>query len=180
VDFDNTILKLDIDWLDYINKIRNVLPIVNEQFFKKALKEKTSPVNYLQNLYIKAYGDEILSFFINFSSEFESKNIKNFVPNNNLISFIKKHPEYVFYIWSANTLKTIKKYLRKVSILDKFAKIACRDNLKFVKPDPEGFLFLYNPNQHKKDYLFIGDSDSDKKAARKAGIDFFLIDYFAK
>lgn len=51
-----------------------------------------------------------------------------------------------------------------------------------LKPNIEGFSQMYHPAIPKKRYVIIGDSDSDsdsdKEAAKRLGVDFFLIDYF--
>jgi len=39
---------------------------------------------------------------------------------------------------------------------------------------------LYDPKIPKENYLFIGDSKSDREVAKKLGIDFYFVDFFKK
>ena len=61
--------------------------------------------------------------------------------------------------------------LKAVGVYKYFDMIITGDDVKEHKPSPEGInKFLNKFSLNKKDVLLIGDSPSDVKAARKAGI----------
>ena len=51
-------------------------------------------------------------------------------------------------------------------------------DVDLIKPYTDGFEKIYDLTVPKKRYLIIGDSDNDQEAAKRLGVDFFLIDYF--
>ncbi|HOJ36907.1 MAG TPA: HAD family hydrolase [Ignavibacteriales bacterium] len=62
--------------------------------------------------------------------------------------------------------------LEKLGIDKYFQKIMTGDNLPEYKPDAKGILdFMNEFNLRKKDVLLVGDTTTDIKAARNAGID---------
>lgn len=70
------------------------------------------------------------------------------------------------------------KTLFKYNLNDKFTKIITRDDVKYLKPNPEGFGKIHDPIMPLEKYLLIGDSYSDEKAAEAAKIDFYKINFF--
>ena len=63
-------------------------------------------------------------------------------------------------------------------IWNTFEKVITSLDVDLLKPYTEGFNQIYDPIIPKKRYIIIGDSDSDKEAAKRLRVDFFLIDYF--
>lgn len=77
---------------------------------------------------------------------------------------------------------TTKIHRRIESILNKFGLseitdiIIGADDVKNLKPDPEGLLAIMDSLKiDKKDLLYIGDTVIDAKTAKSAGVDFFGI-----
>ena len=96
---------------------------------------------------------------------------------NPLINFIKSTQGYKMSIWSSNSRPIVKKVLQKVGILAKFEKLITREDVKFLKPEADGFNKIWDDKIPKSQYLFIGNSEADQEAAHKAQIDFFKISF---
>lgn len=172
-DFDETIAHVLLPWVKWEEDIKEELIKIDKLLYEKF---KDGPIVALENGYISKY-PESKELIIKNSINFETKYFKDVIPNKKLMSFIKNAKNYQMFIWSSNTRQTIEKTLEKFNILSKFKKLVTRNELTFIKPDPEGFFKIYNPKIPKKNYLYIGDKNLDKEAAQNSGIDFYLEDY---
>jgi phosphoglycolate phosphatase-like HAD superfamily hydrolase len=64
--------------------------------------------------------------------------------------------------------------------LDQITAIVSKDDVRFTKPNPEGFS-LFKEFQRSKDlFIMIGDSSADRDAAARAGVDFLECVLFEK
>jgi HAD superfamily hydrolase (TIGR01549 family) len=112
-------------------------------------------------------------------TQFECKSYSGYLPNNELLSFIRSHADtYIFSLWTSNTERVISDFIQKEGLRPIFQNIISLNTVHYSKPYPDGFYKIYNASFSKKDYLMIGDSDNDESAAKAAGIDFFKVDYF--
>ncbi len=75
------------------------------------------------------------------------------------------------YVWSSNSTKTLERYLKELGISNLFDGVVSRDDVYFIKPDPEGFSLIDDGTSVGK-YLFYGDSQFDKDAARALDVDY--------
>lgn len=176
-DQDYTITKMIIDWEKWEEGIERELKKYDKEILESYRIGKIT-LSDLWNLYIGKYGEEIKDKIIQHNEWFEGRFVKAFEKNKPLIKQIIKFTNYKKYIWSSNTKGVVLKALSQADILDCFEKIVTRNDLTMVKPDIEGFKLIYDPSVSESKYLFIGDSGSDMKAAKNAGIDFFQITYF--
>lgn len=176
-DFDKTLFKLIIDWGKYFEKIDSKLISVDKSIYSDY---KNELINWceMQNLYVERYGVSMEELICSNNINSELKLYKKSIPNKNLINLINNLDKYFLYIWSSNTRELITKILDQNNILTNFKKIVCRNDVQFLKPKPEGFLKLKNPNVSLKSYLLIGDSINDENAAKNIGIDFYKINFF--
>lgn len=55
--------------------------------------------------------------------------------------------------------------------------IVARDDVRLLKPNPEGWQHIYG-NESLGEYLLVGDSANDRGAAGAVGIDYFEIKHF--
>ncbi len=170
-DFDETIGKLLFPWdewfVDVADKLKKEYPNFNENDYV-----------LIHNKLVERHGSEALKLIRSLNEKFETEKLQGFERNEELIEFIKNNPEFNYYIWSSNSEKTVKKFLKELDLDSIFKKIVSRTNSRFIKPNPSGFGLIKDDNVPSHKYLFIGDSSSDRKTAEKIGIDFFLIDYF--
>lgn len=177
-DFDETLLELVLPWEDAIKGIKNELIALDKEMYKSYYEKGVSSLSLLQNQYVSRFGKKALNIIIKNEIEFETRNLKGVIPNKKLLEFIKNLPSHKLFIWSSNARPTIEKLLKSYGIFDKFEKIISREDVELLKPEIDGFKLLYDAKIPKKKYLFIGNSDFDKLAAEKVGIDFYLIDFF--
>ncbi len=175
-DLDETLFELVLPWSDWENDIEQQLKSIDPEILDE-YKKGTIDLNGLQNAYVSKY-PQTLDLLIQHNVNFETKNLSGATPNLDLINFIKNSTELDFYIWTSNTRAVAEKVLAENQILPKFKKIVTRDDVALLKPEIEGFWKIYKNDQPKSEYLFVGDSNSDRIAAKDVGIDFFLVDYF--
>jgi HAD superfamily hydrolase (TIGR01549 family) len=174
-DFDETLVHLILPWKEFKNKLHAVLGKLDPDI---KLDVRKSMVLYI-NEFVKRNGGEGRKIVLKLFEEFELSQLQSYPQNRDLFDFIKNNnSKYSFYIWSSNMTVTITHLLQKLAYIKFFKKIIGRDSVIFTKPEPDGFSKIYDPKtQHKKDYLLIGDSDHDKNASQKAGIDYFKIQF---
>ena len=130
------------------------------------------------NEFVIEYGEEAVVLIKKANQKYEREMSSGFKPNPEIIEFIKQADEYSKFIYSSNSRASVEKGLKELGISDDFKSLVTRDDVSYIKPDPEGFLLIYDPNTPKEDYLMIGNSHSDKDMAKAAGIDFYLVEYF--
>lgn len=176
-DFDETLLKLILPWEKAIGGIEKELASLDEKT-RRDYHENRISYSLLQNKYVREFGDKALQLFIKNNVEFETKKLEGIILNKELLNFVKDISGYELFIWSSNTFPTVEKNLKEQGIFCKFKKIVTREDVRFLKPETDGFSLLHDAKTQKEKYLFIGDSINDKMAAEKLGIDFFLIDFF--
>ena len=176
-DFDKTLFKLIIDWEKYFQEIENKLISIDKSIYSDYINKL---INWceMQNLYVERYGVSMKKLICANNINSELYLYKKSIPNKYLINLINKLDKHFLYIWSSNTRELIIKILEQNNILIKFKKIVCRNDVQFLKPKPDGFLKLKDPNVSLKSYLLIGDSKNDENAAKNIGIDFYKINYF--
>lgn len=176
-DFDETLVKLILPWDNWTDPIKNELIKLDQTIFEN-YKKRIFSLSDLMNQYTLKSGEQVKDMIKNNAVNFETKHLKEVIPNKELIDFIKHAKNYKMFIWSSNTRPTIKKVLNAYRIWNKFEKVITSLDVNLIKPSIEGFGLIYNPAIPKKRYLIVGDSDRDQEAAKKLGVDFFLIDYF--
>ena len=170
-DFDETLVHLILPWKEFKIKLQSVLGKLDPNI---TIDIQKNMVLYA-NEFVKRNGDKGRKTVLKLFEEFELTQLQTYPQSKDLFNFIKSNnAKYSFYIWSSNMTATIKQVLQKIDYKNFFKKIIGRDSVIFTKPEPEGFYKIFDPKtQHKKDYLLIGDSDHDKNASQKAGIDYF-------
>ena len=175
-DCDETLMHLIIDWSSTAKKY--------EEFAKKLDLEKESKLmeknRFLEFVLIEKwlqYQDEIneISWYC------EDHCHEKTVLNKELIHFVKEsYTDYNFYILSNNMERIVYSETEKVWLQDCFKKIICRNTFTFAKPNPEGINYVIEKSWGEKSkVLMVGDNDStDGESARRAGIDYCLIDMY--
>lgn len=177
-DFDKTLFHLLLNWDTFFDPIRTNLKKIDSSLIDDYEKGKVD-WSIVQNLYVKKGGKKIKEMIISNNIHSETKLFRKEIPNLDLLKFIETSDDHKFHIWTSNTKELIKPILKKYSILGKFDKIISRSEVTFLKPNPEGFIEHINKREKKNEkFLFIGNSQNDREAAKRAGIDFYLIDYF--
>lgn len=176
-DFDETLVKLILPWDHWEDSIQDILITLDKSIYENYKKEKIS-LSDLMNQYILKFGKQARDVVKRNAVYFETRYLEGIIPNHALIDFITHAKQYHMFIWSSNTRPTVKKVLHEYGIWNAFEKVVTSLDVELLKPNTEGFGRIYHPTIPKKRYVIIGDSESDKEAAKQLGVDFFLIDYF--
>lgn len=172
-DFDETIARIEVDWSDYLSRLAKIY----EQFDPDRQHPAFSGYDGY-NDFVKEYGVEAVELVKIANQKYEQEMNHGFTPNPGLIKFIKDAVNYQMFIYSSNSRLTVLKGLKKLGLDGFFDQIVTRDEVTYIKPDPEGFYLIYDPDVPKNEYLMIGNSHADQGMAKAAGIDFYLVEYF--
>ena len=173
---DDTLLELILPWNRWVNDIEGKLKEADEKILKDYQSRKIS-LPILHNSYVRK-DPQLKTLLIENAIKFETENLKEIRINHELVDFAKSLKGYKLFIWTGNTRKTAQKVLKKVGIFKKFQKIITCEDVILVKPEPDGFNAIWDGKTPKGNFLFICNSQEDKQAAKRAGIDFYQIDYF--
>ena len=171
-DFDLTLVELLIPWHIVINRTREYFESINPILAKEC--EDFGYEGY--NKMIKKYGSEVKKTIDKLYLEDETHKSREVRLNHEALNFISSNQgKYNFYVWSNNQRTTLEEILKENNLNNLFKSTVSGTDVKLFKPDPEGFYRLYDTSQNKKDYLMIGDSENDKKAAENSGIDYLYL-----
>ena len=175
-DFDGTLAFVDIPWKQLADGIRDEIREMDEELWVKH-GYLSGPA--FQNELVRKHGKPALDLLLQHVPLFEMQYSKQVTQNTALLKQIDAfRSEYSLYIWSSNTRQLIEAVLADAGMEDWFDKIVTRNDVRYLKPNPEGFMHIYDPRVPEDEYLLIGDSSHDKKAAAAAEIDFFHLDFF--
>lgn len=171
-DFDGTLVDLLVDWQFWLDSLiayfRSYEPAcVKEDFFASQ-----------QNYFITHYGPEVKKKIDEVGYEAERHHSRGFVPRQELIALLPSLKEkYSLSLWSSNNRLTIEPILKELDLASYFDLLVPINDVRFIKPDADGFTRLIHPNFNYplSDYLMIGDSRADAVAAQNSGIDFFNV-----
>lgn len=175
-DLDETLAHIILPWDIWEKDIEEKLKKVDLNILRDYKNHKIN-LSQLENLYVSKH-PQTLDLMIKNSKKFESENLQDIRINHELVDFIKTSKNYHIFLWTGQHSNTVKTVLKKLGILEKFEKMATRNNVKLLKPETDGFKLIYDGKTEKSKYLFIGNSWYDRKAANAVGIDFYQEDYF--
>lgn len=166
-DFDSTLVRLNVDWSTVKKEIIEYA-ISNHIDFDKFLT--IIPLTNMLAPKMKGQIDEIF-----YKYEFEAVKKQDYVVFQSMMALIKElHKNGIkLAIVSGNCKSTIEKILKNKKVLDKFDIVVGRDQVKLTKPDPEGIIFVLKSMGNNA--IYIGDSEVDVAASKKAGIPCFRV-----
>ena len=173
-DFDDTIMTLQLPWHLYAKGIKEILSEIDPEL---VALHPGSETKHLITEALAKHGQKARERINPYRRQFEKNCLQGIIRNDFLISFLMENASnYQFSIWSSNDRHTILPQLRVSHLADLFPQVIGADDVGCTKPSPDGFYLLFDPGQDKKaDFLFVGDSSSDREASGSVGIDFFLI-----
>jgi len=176
-DLDSTLAQLKIDLSGFRKGVWETVASFDEPLTKKVPFEPWKHIELVTKA-VKRHGKLAKKALDAFNEQYELSHYSGYIPNTPLLDIIRCNNQYVYFIWTSNSAKTIQPFLEKEKLSPYFKDIITRERVGLIKPAPDGFRFIYNPKTDKKEYVLVGDNFTDEGAARAAGIDFFLIDYF--
>lgn len=170
-DLDETLIYLILPWDLWEKDIEDELKKIDESILRDYQNRKIN-LNRFQNSYVAKY-PKTKELLVKNALKFETGNLKDIQISQRLVKFIKEATGYQIFLWSSNTKPVAQKVLKRAGILNKFQKLVTCEETKFLKPEIDGFKLIWDGKTPKENYLFVGDSQDDKIAAKRAGIDFY-------
>lgn len=176
-DFDATLFLLILPWSNWFETLKVKLANIDATIWDEYERDE---INFaqLQNKYIKNHGDAVRSFLNNHGESFERESLERYEPNTDLLKSLDQLSDYNKFVWSSNTKPVIEMVLEETNIAKHFEVVVSRQEVEYIKPNPAGFKLIYDGKTPKSGYLMVGDSVHDEEAAKAAGIDFYLTDFF--
>ncbi len=171
-DFDLTLVELLIPWNIVIEKTRKYFESLDPVLAKEC--RDFGYVGY--NKMIKKFGPEVKKTVDRFYLEVETDKSREIILNKSALEFISSNQKnYKFYIWSNNQKQTVTEILDSNNLNNLFTTVVTGSDVQLFKPDIEGFYRIYKDDKNREEYLMIGDSENDKKAAENCKIDYFYL-----
>lgn len=155
-DLDGVIADLDVNWMEALQTLRTTFG-----------RETESIRGIFDSL-----GGEERKRAVKIMEGYELAHIDYARIHQSTVNFIKNIPENVpLAIFSTNTNAAIEFVLEKAGIKGKFKFIVSVENVKKLKPDPEGLNSIIQAAKVERELaVFFGDRDIDLEAGAKAGI----------
>lgn len=171
-DFDKTIATLVVDWTKWHLGAGAIFQKYDPNF-RQHLEGKK--IYHLQNEMFAKFGPKLKKDIDEFTKKFEAEEVRRVDPIIETVNLTK----YLYlngsklYIWSSNDYDLVAKNLKELNILNKFEFLITRDKVDFLKPNTSGFdKYLVTVDGNLKNFLMVGDSDSDREAAKNSGINY--------
>lgn len=175
-DMDGTLVQLVFSWEEWVENVSNLLIDKDSKIYED-FQDKKLDLTSMLNLYTKKY-PEIKDKIAQRAVKFEANYLTNTLVNDDLVNQIRTNKNRHLFLWTSNPRPTTDWVIKRTELEGRFEKIITRNDVNQLKPDPEGFQLIYDSRIPKEKYVLIGDSDRDRVAAEKAGIDFCLVDFF--
>ena len=176
-DFDATLFLLVLPWAHWYEGLKAEMVKYDATIWDE-FEQKTISQAEMQNKYMHNHGEAVRNFMNEHSRVFETEQLVRHEPNTDLLQVLEQLQDRELFIWSSNTSSIIEKVLVETKLSHYFKKDITRDKVQFIKPHPDGFEQIHDPNVPIECYLMVGDSSHDRGAAEAAGIDFYLTDFF--
>ena len=168
VDLDNTLCKLEVDW----GEVKAGLERLAEAAGADVEDEGIWP---LMEAAQQPGREPLLDDMERLVTEAELAGAHG--PRNQaLVEWLARDPRPVSVL-SLNSQAAVRRALSFHGLDERVSHIVCRDDVRRVKPDPEGMLLLasrhgVDPNR----ILFIGDKEGDEECAAQAGTRFMHVE----
>lgn len=170
-DFDGTICKLLIDWRPWCQEIETLA-----EELETGVTIADVGFQKIQKICIEKGGLEIRDKILEINYRNEKKYYTGYKLLPVALPLLELAKNYAsLYVWTSNDRRTTGPILAELNIENFFSKVVFRNDVTFIKPDPEGFSLIYDENNPKTEYLIIGDSAADEGAGQNVGIDFLNI-----
>lgn len=176
-DFDGTLAYVDIPWNEWGEGVRDELRELDEALWLS--RPHFAGGAAFQNELVKRHGRKALDILLRHTPLFETQYAGRVTRNDQLLREINEFRDmYHLYVWSSNSRQLVDTVLEMNGMQDWFDKVVTRNDVRYLKPNPEGFIHIQDPEVPEERYLLVGDSSHDRNAAEAAGIDFYHTDFF--
>jgi phosphoglycolate phosphatase len=171
VDLDNTLCKLQVDW----GEVKARLDGLAERAGADVEDEGIWP---LMEAAQQPGREPLLAEMEQLVTEAELAGAAGCLRNAALVEWLeRKAGDKPVSVLSLNSRRAVERALADNGLRERVSHIAARDDVRRVKPDPEGMLLLAERHGVEPGaILFIGDKDGDKQCAAQAGTDFLHVE----
>lgn len=178
-DLDGTLSKLKIDWSHFRRGFWDIAESIDKPLCSTVPFESQMAI-VLGEKIIRKHGPKVKDILNKYVETYEHGNYAGYILNPQLLSFVRENShKYEMSVWTSNMRSVIADFLTKENLASCFKHIITRDDVLYLKPDPEGFFLIKESGVPENRYLMVGDNPfTDGQAAKRAGIDFLLEDYF--
>ncbi len=175
-DMDCTITQIQLPWGTFRENVAQQLSADTAASFTAAFRDPSISWGSMHNSHVDTDPD-FHAIMAKKSQEFEHQ-YSDHQPYRELVDMIKSLPPNIScIIWSSNTRDGLIRILKELGLSERIERIVSRDEVRYIKPNPEGWKLIDNGTPREK-YLFIGDSINDRLVAEAIGIEYFKIGYF--
>jgi phosphoglycolate phosphatase-like HAD superfamily hydrolase len=171
VDLDNTLCKLQVDWAE----VKAGLERLADQAGADVEDEGIWP---LMEAAQQPGREPLLAEMEKLVTDAELAGAAECPRNVALVEWLEReHGDKPVSVLSLNSKRAIERALVDNGLRERVTHIAARDDVRRVKPDPEGMKLLAERHGVEPGaILFIGDKDGDEECARKAGTAFLHVE----
>lgn len=176
-DLDETLARLDVPWGELIDSITALMAYQGPEQFQRLRSNRGTGWSDIINARL-SQRPELIDQYLAICTAFETKHL-NYTPNTALVAAL---PTLAtgrrLALWTSNVRPTAERVLSELAVRHLFTDIVAREDVLLMKPHPEAWPLIYEPNSDLSSYLFVGDSLNDREAAAAVGIRYFHIDHF--
>jgi phosphoglycolate phosphatase-like HAD superfamily hydrolase len=165
-DFDETICTLQIDWgawsVEMDRFIRQFEPDFHGSLSHTAINQLT-----------RRYGPEFRRALIEKNTDLEHTHYHGYTVVKQGLALLKAVAEECrVHLWTSNNRQTVTPVMKKEGIDSLFTSTVCYNDVLYIKPDPDGFRLIHTGDLPVSQFLFVGDSASDRGVCESLGIEF--------
>lgn len=177
-DMDGTLINSSLTIANAINYVRKNLgfePLSNEFILKHINDHKINPAKTFYHT--QTFSKDHEKWFSEYYSKNHDKELILYDGVKELLEELKEKKYKLAIATNAYRVSTLES-LKHLNIYDFFSSIACFDDVKSGKPNPDMLLKILDDLSCKKENtIFVGDSSRDKIASQRADIDFVMVDW---
>lgn len=169
-DFDETIATVLVNWPLWQRKMLALLRLFDPSYDPENAFVKADHINS----FIRCFGDEARTPIVELNREMEQGHCSGLTKNDACLALVRAlyGAGFCLSVWSSNDSSTLAKHLFDLGIIELFSPIVGRDHVRFIKPDPDGWRLVNPEKLPVEQFVFIGDSASDRGACGALGLDF--------
>ena len=177
-DMDGTLINSSITIANAINYVRENLGLEPLDIDFILSKVNDNSINPAQVFYhTKTFEKDQERWFSQYYSRNHARELALYDGIEELLKDLKQNGFKLAVATNAYRSSTIES-LTHFKIWDLFDTIACADDVKRPKPQPNMlFKILDELNISKEDAIFVGDGERDEEASKKADIDYIMVDW---
>lgn len=166
-DFDETISTLHINWGRWADQIAEAVRQF-EPDYQTAVSAR--PIDTVT----RKHGADFRKHIIQANAQFEGENYNGHIVNPLALELVKECAKVCrVHLWTSNNKETVQPLLDELHISELFDKKIFFNDVMYIKPDPDGFRHININRLPVEQFLFVGDSVSDRGACEAVGMRFF-------